>query len=176
MEKWKTISSHKGYYQISSLGRVKSVEKTISIIVDNISHNRNYKEKILCPILKKEGYYVITLSYKNIQKQKFIHRLVATAFVPNLFNKPQVNHKDLVKTNNDFKNLEWVYPVENIHHAMKNNAFTNGEKNGQAKLNEFQIRVIRKTNDYSYKELAKIFRINHWHVRAIKKYRRWQHI
>lgn len=63
-----------------------------------------------------DGYYYVTLSGKTYG----VHRLVAITYIPNPENKPQVNHKDNVKTNNWIDNLEWNTPAENVNHYFDN--------------------------------------------------------
>lgn len=112
-EIWKDISGYAGIYQISSLGRVKSLSR--------ISNNRTLSEKLLTPSLSNSGYAWICLSNNKDKKHFFIHRIIAQSFIPNPMNKMQVNHIDGVKTNNSIDNLEWVTNSENQKHAYKNN-------------------------------------------------------
>ena len=104
-EIWKDIEDYNGLYQISSFGRVKSTR-----------YNRYLKL-----IFNKKGYARIHLNKKGKLKSFRVHRLVASAFIPNPDNKPQVNHKDGNKTNNCIDNLEWVTNEENYCHAIRNN-------------------------------------------------------
>ena len=108
MEVWRDIKDFEGLYQVSNLGRVKS-----------LNYRRTSKEQVLKPRPAKSGYVEAAL-YKN-SKCKYIqtHRLVATAFCENPNNNPQVNHKDGNKQNNKANNLEWCTPSENQRHAFK---------------------------------------------------------
>lgn len=129
-EIWKDIQDYEGRYQVSNLGRVKSIERLDSI-------GRHVSEKILKPTLEEWGYYCVIL-YKESKKRYYqIHRLVAQAFIPNHQNKPQVNHIDGNKINNHVENLEWVTGSENVQHAYNNNLhkIPFGEKNPNATLN-----------------------------------------
>ena len=90
-EIWKDIPSYEGLYQVSNLGRVKSLKRQL----------------ILKPMRTKKGYLCVALYKCPIRKFKPIHRLVAQAFIPNPKNLPQVNHKDENKENNYVDNLEY---------------------------------------------------------------------
>ena len=112
-EEWRDIPGYEGLYQVSNLGRVKSLEK-----IDARGWHR--KEKILVQIDNMHGYYQLML-YKNKNKKKIsVHRLVALAFIPNPNNYPCVNHKDENPSNNCIENLEWCDDFENRTHAHKN--------------------------------------------------------
>lgn len=103
-EIWKNINGYEGLYQVSNLGRIKSLERMVK------SNNNNYrivKEKILKQNQDKNGYYVISLNKNNKSKKYIVHRLVAQTFIPNPNNYPVVNHKDENKKNNCVENLEW---------------------------------------------------------------------
>lgn len=112
MEIYRDVLGYEGRYQVTSWGRVYSVEK----------------ERFLIPQENEKGYLRVSLTEENgRRKHKKVHRLVATAFIPNPENKPQVNHKDGNKSNNSFTNLEWVTDEENkIHQATMLN-FTGEE-------------------------------------------------
>jgi len=107
-EVWKFVENS-NVYQISNLGRFKNIET-----------NNVYR-----PRLDRYGY--LKLSFKNNGKlvYKTIHRLVAEAFIPNLENKPQVNHINGVKTDNNVNNLEWATAAENVNHSILTDLNTN---------------------------------------------------
>ena len=114
-EMWKDIENYEGLYQVSNLGRVKSLKRDI---INNRYGVAHIKEKILKPRNDGKGYVRIVL-YKNNQKKQFkIHRLVAQTFILNVQNKPFVNHIDGNKQNNKVTNLEWCTCKENNLHAF----------------------------------------------------------
>lgn len=108
-EEWKDIPGYLGYYQISNLGRVKSLERTIVYPPSKYYPNgrtRVLKEKIMTPSIDKKGYQFVQLFINGKFRSKKVHRLVAESFLLNPNNFPQVNHKDENKLNNSVKNLE----------------------------------------------------------------------
>ena len=117
-EVWKDIKGYEGLYKVSNFGRVKSLcRKSICG-----SHYITIKEKILKP--SKTGsdrkYLHIILAKDGINISKFIHRLVAEAFIPNPNNLPQINHKDEDPSNNCVYNLEWCDAKYNCNYGSHN--------------------------------------------------------
>lgn len=104
-EIWKDIQGYKGLYQVSNLGRIKSLNR-----VDGSNH-RIY-EKIL-KLKKRKNYLGVDLHQNGELRTYSVHRLVAQAFIPNPENKPQVNHIDEDKENNQVDNLEWCTVLYN---------------------------------------------------------------
>ena len=108
-EIWKDVVGYEGYYQVSNLGRVRSLDRIAS-------NGRKIKGKILSTKVNTPPYYPrVSLSVNGKMKLVQVHRLVAQAFVynPDPEHKTQVGHKDESRTNNRADNLEWVTPKEN---------------------------------------------------------------
>lgn len=113
-EIWKDIKGYEGLYQVSNLGRVKS----FSHIVRCRNGKRIQPGKTLTGAF--DGNYLHVTLFKNGKRKIcFIHRLVASTFIDNPYDLPQVNHKDGNKMNNNVKNLEWCSARDNLIHAFK---------------------------------------------------------
>ena len=110
-EIWKDIPGYEGLYQVSNMGRILSL---------NYGHRKSWNKKELKLSRSNSGYYHVQLYKNGIVSTKLIHVLVATVFVENCGNKPEVNHKDGNKKNNCASNLEWVTRKENLKHAVEN--------------------------------------------------------
>lgn len=122
-EIWIDIKDYEGYYQVSNLGSVRSVDRYIEYNNGRIHFRIS---QVLKFKLDKGGYQYVVLSKNNIQKTKKIHRLVLESFNSNTdtVNRLEVNHKSGIKTENFLDNLEWVTKSENMLHAFKNNLKT----------------------------------------------------
>ena len=103
-EIWRPIEGYEGLYEVSSYGRVRSLDKYVKICCWSY---RLRKGKIISLELSYSGYYSVDLIYKRKRRHFYVHRLVAGAFIPNPNNLPFVIHKDKDKTNNNVENLEW---------------------------------------------------------------------
>lgn len=115
-EIWKDIEGYEGYYQVSNLGRVKSLDRQI--------HMKNGKNMLVSGTIMalqiNQGYLTVRLRLGNTRKNVRVHRLVATAFIPNPNNLPEVNHIDENKQNNSVDNLEWCTHKYNSNFGTKN--------------------------------------------------------
>lgn len=112
-EVWKEPEGYEGFVQVSNTGKVRSIRT---------NHGR-YQERELIQRIRSETcqYLQVSITKHNVSHKEFIHRLVAKTFVPNPNNKPQVNHIDGNKLNNNACNLEWVTCSENHKHAYATN-------------------------------------------------------
>ena len=131
-EEWRPIGGYEGLYEVSNLGRVRSVDRYVK------SKGESYwlrKGKMLSPAKDKNGYLKVNLYCNGKCKTINVHRLVAQEFIPNPDNLPQINHKDEDKTNNRVDNLEWCDAKYNINYGTarirgKETAIKNGNWTG----------------------------------------------
>lgn len=113
-EVYKDIIGYEDRYQISNFGNVKS--KSIEVYPKSFSKPLRYPEKLMKLEKTRKGYLRVMLTKNCISKKIYVHRLVLEHFVQNTENKPQVNHKNGIKSDNNVNNLEWVTMIENITH------------------------------------------------------------
>lgn len=116
-EEWKSIEGYEGFYEVSNLGRIKS-------LIGFNGHKYIKREKILSPYNRKSNvnYFkkCVKLCKNGIKKDFSVHRLVAKAFIDNPFNYKIINHIDSNPLNNKIENLEWCTQKHNVNHALKN--------------------------------------------------------
>lgn len=111
---WRDIEGFEGIYQVSNTGLVRSLDRKI---VYKNGHTVNVKGKELKHKITKGGYHRVSLSKNNKWKEYLVHRLVASAFIPNEDNLPQINHKDQNTHNNEVSNLEWCTMEYNLNYG-----------------------------------------------------------
>ena len=110
-EIWKDIAGYEGWYQVSNMGRVRSLDRITS-------KNRLIKGEIRKLSVTQHGYLNVSLNKNGVSKTYSVHKLVATAFLENPENKPCIDHIDTCKTNNKVENLRWVTHRENINNSL----------------------------------------------------------
>ena len=166
MEIWKDIEKFEGVYQVSNNGRLKSFK-----------HGR---ERILKGGLNSKGYPHAILRLGSIAICAKLHRLVAIAFIENPENKPQVNHKNGIKTDNSVENLEWATNRENMDHAMLNGLrrkYPKGSEMTNAKLNENKVKGIREMHpEKSEHALARLMGVSRSVIHDVLSRRTWKHV
>lgn len=180
VEVWKEIEMYNRKYEVSNLGRVRTVYQELKRS-DGVKYI--IKPKLLKQRLNKDGYPTVTLGFHSKRTRVKVHRLVAIAFIPNPLNKKEVNHIDFDRTNNKVENLEWTTHKENIRHSIENNSEVvrlsrTGSKNGRSKLTEKDIIEIRNLydNGMTRMEIAKKFNRGWTTIDHIIKRETWKHV
>jgi hypothetical protein len=125
---WKDIPGYDGLFQASEDGFIKVLSRSWSPYQDA---QRFKKEHLLSQFLRG-NYYCVTITINSVSKNKFVHILVADAFLDKIDGKDKINHKDGNKLNNNANNLERCTQRENVHHAIQMGLY-NPAKNGKKK-------------------------------------------
>jgi hypothetical protein len=186
MEVWKDVEGYEGLYQVSNLGRVKSLSRIVfKKMFGGNSHPYLRKERIKKADISKVGYHTVELSKKGIQQRFKVHRLVMMVFKPIINHQDlQVHHIDNNPSNNSLDNLEWCSAIENIYHSVRQNRNA-GAKNlpkgrkgsdiNTSKLTEQQVKKIR-ISICSNSVLAKEYGVSKTAIRLIKIKKNWAHV
>ena len=106
IEIWKPVVGYEGLYEVSNLGNVRS-----------LNYNHTNKPKLLKQDLCKNNNLRVTL-YNRTKKRFLVHRIVAEAFIPNPYNKPEIDHINTIRTDNRVENLRWVTHTENMNNPI----------------------------------------------------------
>ena len=109
-ELWKDISDFKGWYQVSNLGRVRSIDRFVNYKKEGKAIR---KGKILSSKVSNKGYLEVRLNVNGKSYYRRVHQLVATAFIPNPNKLGLINHINEIKTDNRVENLEWCTDTQN---------------------------------------------------------------
>ena len=145
-EIWKDIPEWEGFYQASTFGRVRSVDR---VLITQNSHGflspRKHKGEIISPNTNNRGYLYLCLCKDNNHHWfAKVHRLIAMTFLPNPNHLSDVNHKDGNKLNNKVENLEWCSHSENQKHALRTGLNVKPYAAGKYKKAVLQIDPITK--------------------------------
>lgn len=166
-EIWKDVVGYEGRYVVSNTGKVKraDVDKTMKFSVN------------------KKGYLKVALSARGALKSCAVHRVVAFAFLENPENKPEVNHINGVKMENNVENLEWCTRDGNIAHAintgLRDYKSMTGEKSHLSKLTEKEvreIRLLRSGTKLTLLKIAKKYNVTKDAIYDIVHFRSWKHV
>ena len=165
MEIWKNVVGFEEQYEISNLGNLRSKERFVKHWRGG---ERKYKSNFKNIRLNDKGYFRCNLKNEGKRYDFTIHKLVALAFIPNEENKPFINHKNGIKTDNRVENLEWCSASENVTHAVKNRLI-------KTKLTDEQAKEIFNSQ-LSQRKLAKLFNITSSIVWRIKNKKAYKHL
>lgn len=146
-ETWEDIIGFEGIYQVSDLGRVRSLDRVIPTLTRG---NRHIKGKVLKLGYDKDGYRTISLRNKKINKLAKVHRLVAETFLPKVDGKYQIDHINGIRDDNRVENLRWCTNKENLNFPIakgnRSNSIRNSYKNNPS---------LREQRSKKFSEIAK---------------------
>lgn len=178
-EIWKSISGYEGLYEVSTLGNVRSIDR----IVQSRWGDCKIKGRILKPGATKQGYLFVVLCKDGIMKTLRKGRLVALAFIPNPENKPEVNHKKGIKSDDRVTELEWSTPSENVIHARDklhmNNFFSKRNAPANQILTDAKVIEIRsryKNEKITQVQLGKEYGVTNAAIYLIIKRKNFSHV
>lgn len=135
-EEWRPIKGYEGLYEVSSLGNVRSVGHNVCFLNHRKCADFHRDGKLLKLTVNKQGYCVVGLYDASIKKAKLykVHRLVAEAFIPNVENKPMIDHINTIKTDNRVENLRWCSQKENCNNPLTRERNKNRPKEVHEKM------------------------------------------
>lgn len=181
-EVWRDVPGFDGKYQVSNFGRVKRLSYRSYFESNNqvgsFTCHKDYKEKIWEVFDCRHEYPYIVLRKDGSLRKYSIHRLVASAFIENPDNLPEVNHIDGNTKNCRSDNLEWATRKSNAIHAVQVLNKGRGETHGGAKLSEKVVLEIISLYERgkTRKELQSLFSLSKSHVARIVTGTAWKHL
>lgn len=169
MENWLPIAGYEGLYEVSDMGGVRSLKRATT------------SGKVLVQRSGTGGYLRVCLCKNNHKKTFVVHRLVASAFIENPEHKPEVNHKNGIRTDNRASNLEWVTRSENERHAYKilgkspHAYWKDKPRRFARKFTDEQVRLIRKDTRPN-SEIASEYGVSKTAIRDIKRRKNYREV
>lgn len=156
-EEWRDVEGYEGFYQVSNLGRARSLDRYIN----NGKFERLIKGRLMKFFYDKDGYAKVSLCKNNSNKNPFVHRLVSKAFIPNPNNYPCINHKNEVKSDNRVENLEWCTHQYNttygggIRRRIENTDFKKRTQNTDYAKRSANTNYAKRTANTDWDSLCK---------------------
>ena len=175
-EIWKDIDGYAGIYQVSSLGRTRSLDRTLPTARNRM---QTFKGRILRPNIHKDGYHCRSLQKSGKIRIRLVHQLVASAFIGSCPDGMEVNHKDGDKSNNSYTNLEYVTASENCLHAHRTGLRNarKGSLSPKAVLNESCVReIISLSGKKTLREIAEKYNVDPTTIGCILSGKTWSHV
>jgi hypothetical protein len=178
VETWRPVVGFEGRYEVSDLGRVRSLDRTRAIPTRLRSGEtrtliRHLKGRVLRPGRASHGYYTVNLD----QEARCLHELVLLAFRGPKAPGQLARHLDGDKANNRLGNLVWGSPLENVQDTARHGRKTFGERFSSAKLTDAHIPFIRASRGkISQRELAEMFNVSPAAIQAVHDRRTWTHV
>ena len=152
-EIWKDVIGYKGFYQVSNLGRIRSLDRTVERGCSYLP----IKGKVLTGHINGDGYHFIGLCKNNIRKFLAIHRIVAQAFIKNKYDKPCIDHIDGNRLNNNVENLQWCTNKENMNNPISIKRMSKSLKGRSfSKTHKEKIGLANRNRTDQSKNVAKI--------------------
>lgn len=157
-ERWCAIPGFEGVYEVSDLGRVKSLARVVPC---KRHGSRRIRQRIRKLILSSNGYWSVGLHAGGSATTHSVHRLVLEAFVGPCIDGSECRHIDGNKGNNHLTNLCWGTPTENERDKIACGTVGRGQRNSNARLTEDEVRAIRRMRNagHTYREVGEVFAV-----------------
>lgn len=160
MEEWRPVRGLEDNYEVSNLGRVRRIKSGCG----------TYEGRILNFLNHSNGYVIAPMTLNSKKHRRYVHRMVAEAFIPNPDGKPEVNHIDGNKHNNCVDNLEWATRSENNRHMFRTGLvdmakFAESKRKPKSETTKQRMSIAQKGNQ---KSKGLIWVANHDELRRVK--------
>jgi hypothetical protein len=177
-EVWKDVKGYEGYYQVSSHGRVRSLDRHVRRCSETTRFAagrimRQFRNK------PKGGYHTVNLRREGGCKTHYVHRMVCESFHGPCPEGMEASHADDIRHHNYPGNLSWQTHAENIRVRGINGGDTHGESNGCSKLTRPCVHIIIamcNSGNYRHREIAAMFNVKREAISKIARGVRWKHI
>lgn len=176
-EEWRDIAGHDGIYQVSSLGSVRSLDRTVLVNSTKGTHEKLFKGRVLKPLYANGYAQVCLYSSDGASSRRYVSHLVAETFLGPRPDGAQVCHNDGVRSNNRLKNLRYGTPKENTADKIAHGTLVNGESAYQARLTATDVHEIRRAATVEdYAGIADRFGISYRTVQSLVARQSWKHL
>lgn len=179
LERWADVPGWEGLYKVSTLGRVRSLDREVTQGGNGGSvYTRTYKGQVIRQ-KRKRGYRLVGLNATGRHKTYQVHRLVLSAFVGPANTEVQCRHLDGDPANNRLENLSWGTAKENYADRFAHGTEQRGERSPSAKLNELQvheIRAVRSPSEATLRLFARKYGVSASTIRAVITRQTWGHL
>lgn len=169
-EVWMSIGGFEGFYEVSSIGRVRSLDRPVRRVLRGVETTVTHKGRVLSPYVNRGGYEKVTLWKDGSWKTFQVSRLVGAAFLDGPIGET-INHKNGIKRDNRPENLEWMTNLENIQHAL-DSGLTNSKLSDQDFLS---IRDLYKAG-MKRSEIAERFPVCYGRINEIIRAKEWRKV
>jgi hypothetical protein len=176
-EKWRSIGGYEGYYEVSNMGRIKSLTRTVVFTWRGAPSSALIRERILKLVPDSDGHLTVFLAREGVKDTRRVHSLVAAAFLGPRPSDKGACHKDDEKSNNCVENLYYGTQQENMSDSVRNGKAPRGITHGKAVLDDNKVRKIRSlAGKLTIRDIGDMFGITHQAVHAVITRKTWCHV
>lgn len=175
-EEWRPVIGFEGYYEVSSLGRVRSLDRTVRVSGRWGVEHRTYSGRVLAPQPSGTAKYLgLPLSKGNRITRKLVHDLVLRAFAGPPQNGEEARHLNCVNFDNRLENLAWGSRRRNREDSRAQGTLAVGERIAQHKLTTEEVKQIRAKSG-RHEDIAGEFGVSRAQISRIKRGENWAHV